>query len=93
MAEENHGTAIRNCRIAFKCNKQWEQLAKTQFGRVRYCGDCERDVFFCSSDTEILEAIRLNRCVALLECDSGSDTDSRGDVFAVGEVRASYKLE
>ncbi|MGE0116089.1 MAG: hypothetical protein AB7T07_14555 [Steroidobacteraceae bacterium] len=58
-------TRIRNCLFAFKCDKQWGDLIRTSFEKVRFCTDCSRDVFFCSTDSELAEAVRLNRCVAV----------------------------
>ena len=33
---------------------------------IRYCSECEENVFFCNTDEELVEAIRGNRCVAIV---------------------------
>lgn len=58
-------TAIRNCTFAFRCDQQWQKLKNTQNSDVRFCGECQREVFFCHTDKELAEAITLNRCVAI----------------------------
>jgi len=74
MTDQSSNTAIRNCRFAFKCNKQWADLRETRFSKVRFCVDCQRDVFLCTTDGELREAVRLNRCVALNQFfDDGPD--------------------
>lgn len=57
--------SIRNCRFAFKCFMKWDDLKLTDEADVRYCGKCEKNVYFCHTDTELWEAIRLNRCIAI----------------------------
>lgn len=59
---------IRNCRFAYKCKKQWSDLTPTDSGidNVRHCDDCQQSVYLCWSDAQLAEAIRLNRCVALI---------------------------
>lgn len=58
-------TSIRNCTFAYRCDRQWSKLKKTRDPDVRYCGDCQREVFFCHTDAALVEAIALNRCVAI----------------------------
>lgn len=57
--------SIRNCHFAFKCNAKWDELVHTQDDDIRFCSGCEREVYFCHSDDELAEAIRLNRCIAI----------------------------
>ncbi len=79
MTTQRSNTAIRNCRFAFRCDKEWQDLTETTFPKVRFCGDCERDVFLCTTDAQLAEAIRLNRCVALVQNRSTKDAPSPGD--------------
>lgn len=58
-------TCVRNCQFSFKCSKQWEELTRTSFERVRHCASCSRDVFYCATDAELAESVKLNRCVAV----------------------------
>lgn len=56
---------LRNCTFAFKCDKKWAQLAKTGNADVRFCDQCQREVFHCHDDEELVQSIALNRCVAI----------------------------
>jgi hypothetical protein len=73
MPTHGNDTAIRNCRFAFRCDKQWHDLTETTFQEVRFCSDCERDVFLCTTDAQLSEAVRLNRCIALVEVNPDED--------------------
>lgn len=58
-------TFIRNCTFAFKCEKKWALLTQTKSNDVRFCEDCQREVFFCRTDEQLRESIVMNRCVAV----------------------------
>ena len=57
---------IRNCLVRFRkvCPARWEQLVPTSTPRVRMCGACDREVFFCETDIEALEHAKAGRCIA-----------------------------
>lgn len=63
--------AIRNCTFAFKCDKRWEDLKQGSDRDIRFCGACQRDVYFCHTADQLKEAIVLNRCVTIEIADSG----------------------
>ena len=56
---------IRNCTFSYKCNKKWEELIGTNSQDIKFCMDCQREVYFCNTDEKLREAIVLNRCVAV----------------------------
>jgi len=66
---------IRNCKFAFKCSKQWDDLVLTAFDQVRHCNSCERDVFYCRTDADLADSIRLNRCIAVDLCEAVPDLE------------------
>lgn len=57
---------IRNCIFRFKCTAKWEELSETQNSDARFCTDCQKQVYFCHSDEELVKAVKLNRCVAIV---------------------------
>jgi len=57
-------TVIRNCTFAFKCEAKWEQLEILDFDNIRFCNGCQKEVYFCYDDHELISNIHLNRCVA-----------------------------
>lgn len=59
-------TLIRNCRFAFRCHKQWNDLVPTKQQNVRFCDDCSRKVFYCSTDAELVSAVKDGQCVAVV---------------------------
>ena len=58
---------IRNCKFAYKCNAKWDDLQDTEDDEVKFCDDCQKEVFFCGSDDELIAQVHLNRCVAILK--------------------------
>ena len=55
---------LRNCTFAYKCTQQWKNLEETYEEGIRFCHDCQKEVHYCEDDQELLESIKLNRCVA-----------------------------
>ena len=56
---------IRNCVFGFRCAQNWDEMEETSREGVRFCKECAKDVFWVSSKDMLLEAITLNRCVAI----------------------------
>jgi len=59
-------TTIRNCTFAFKCTMNWNELSETDEDSIRFCQNCQKEVFFCNTDEELAEAIKKNKCVSLI---------------------------
>lgn len=57
---------IRNCQFAFRCTSTWDSLQRSEKEGIRYCTDCEKDVHFCRTAQELSDAVRLDRCVAIV---------------------------
>ena len=56
---------IRNCVFGFRCAQKWDEMKETSRDGVRFCKECEKDVYLISCEDKLLEAITLNRCVAI----------------------------
>jgi hypothetical protein len=54
-----------HCKFPFKCAENWESLAKTVAPDVRFCDLCQKEVFCCRSDAELVDTITLNRCFVI----------------------------
>jgi hypothetical protein len=58
---------IRNCTFAFRCKANWDTMTPTDAdGRVRFCLGCQKEVFLCESDQELINNVVNNRCIALI---------------------------
>jgi len=64
---------LRNCVFGFKCTANWNEMKRTSELRVRHCDQCEKDVYFITKPEELIEAINLNRCVAIAPPKSQKD--------------------
>ena len=56
----------RNCLPVFRfvCPRRWEGLTPTDEPTVRHCGQCDRQVYFCSTDAETIAHARVGNCIA-----------------------------
>ena len=63
----NTKRTIRNCSLpVFRrvCLQQWEALTVTDQTTVRYCGQCNQNVYLCSTDDETLAHAKAGHCIA-----------------------------
>lgn len=65
MSENFDEITIRNCVFAFKCTAKWFELDETEDENVMFCQQCQREVHYCSSDEELVKAIKRNQCVGI----------------------------
>jgi len=56
---------IRNCSFGFKCNQKWEDLLKRKEKNIKYCLECEKEVYLIETNVELAHAIKFNHCVAI----------------------------
>ena len=61
---------IRNCKFAYKCSAKWDNLQETEDESIRFCDECQKEVFFCDSDDTLISLVKLNRCIAILKPNS-----------------------
>jgi len=73
---------IRNCVLGFKCDVNWELMGNLekfseQGSEIKFCVRCQREVYESNSDEELLENIRLNRCVSFFQDDPNEPYSGR----------------
>jgi hypothetical protein len=56
---------IRNCVFGFKCHQTWEALLKRKEKNIKYCLECEKEVYLIENNSELMHAIKFNHCVAI----------------------------
>ena len=79
---------IEPCAFAYRCPKTWDQLFQTSVDSVRFCDQCERNVFLSNSSTEALDHASKGECVAIpieLTRESKLELDSRSMVVGMME--------
>ena len=85
---------IRNCVFGFKCSKKWEDLNVTSNKGIKFCDDCQREVYFIEDLVPLEEAIMLNRCVAIRAPSEKNNTIKEvtvGMIQAIDYDEASFK--
>ena len=80
------GYTIRNCTFAFKCAAVWDELDETGDDDVRFCNDCQREVFLCLDNDDLLRNIKLNRCITILRVSNNGIEEMTGEP-AYPEIR------
>ena len=63
---------IRNCVFGVKCTAQWDDLEDTDDFSVKFCQYCQKEIYYCSDDEELVKSVRLNRCVAIDKYGTGN---------------------
>jgi len=64
-----------SCTFEFQCTKQWDALKETSDKSVRFCDQCDHNVYFCTTDEQILKAGSEGKCIAY-ESNVVTDSDS-----------------
>jgi len=83
---------IRNCKVEFKCPKRWDELKKQDNPDTRHCHVCEENVYLCTTDAQIAEAVRLDHCVAISP--ESEFSNEFGDGNFVGRLAPpEYKID
>ena len=56
---------IRNCSFGFKCNQKWEDLLKRKEKNIKYCLECEKEVYLIETYLAALFRFAINVLVSL----------------------------
>ncbi len=60
-------SVIRHCKIGYKCTLKWAELKEIPcLPKIRSCETCNSHVYLCDTDEELLNAIKGNKCVAVI---------------------------
>lgn len=59
-------TTVRNCDeiFTFKCPLDWSDLEETDQQKIKFCNQCENNVFLCETDEETIEHAKQGHCIA-----------------------------
>ena len=81
---------IRNCVFGFRCAQNWEAMKETSRDGVRFCDECGKDVYWITNKESLMEAISLNRCIAIeVPREQGTPREQAREIM-VG-MRVSYE--
>ena len=76
MKSNKNVFSIRNCIFGFQCKENWSEMAyisnADSGSEIRFCSSCEKEVYECTSDQELTDNVRINRCVVIAR---SADTD------------------
>ena len=72
-------TPIKNCtwEFSFKCPQTWESFTQTENESVRHCSKCDKSVYLCFDESDVVRHAKLKNCVCVVNNVSG---ESIGDV-------------
>jgi hypothetical protein len=74
----------------FRCPKRWEQLQPTTEESVRFCGECRKDVFFCTSIAAAQSHAYVGDCVAvdprLVRKPNDLESEWEGELLTMGII-------
>ena len=81
---------IRNCVFGFRCAQDWDAMKDTSRDGVRFCEECGKDVYWITNKESLMEAITLNRCIAIEVIREQQATREQDREIMVG-MRVSYE--
>lgn len=58
------------CKLKFKCPNEWTELDLTPVPGIRFCTDCQSNVYFAATQSEFEQYASQGKCVALIEDES-----------------------
>lgn len=74
--------------LKLECPMRWDDLAPTADADVRFCGSCERDVFWCDTPEDFIRHGQRGRCVAIpREVTPQAGVEDPHAVLSLGEPR------
>ena len=58
---------IKNCeyQVKYKCPLKWSKLKETKDSKIRFCNECNKNVYFCKTSKDIDKHIKLNNCIVV----------------------------
>ena len=58
---------IENCeyKVKYKCPLEWKNLKETKDSKIRFCNECNKNVYRCETSEDIDKHINLNNCIAI----------------------------
>lgn len=57
---------LRNCKFKFQCDQRWETMQSTDDENIKFCEKCNETVHLCKNPWHLENAIKQNKCVAIL---------------------------
>lgn len=76
MTTKNEEHHFLHCEFEYKCPKNWFELEHTDDETVKYCRECEKQVYYCCDQEDIDFWATRGQCVAYISNPS-SDTLKR----------------
>jgi uncharacterized protein (TIGR02996 family) len=80
-----------NIQFRYQCPKSWEALTSTDDATVRFCSQCQQNVYFCSTVDDVRRRGKANDCVAfspsLRRQDALAEYDARKEeMIVMGDI-------
>lgn len=51
-------------KVKYKCPLEWNNLEETEDSEIRFCNECNKNVYHCETSIDIDKHIKLNNCIA-----------------------------
>ena len=60
---------IENCEytVEYECPYEWKNLQITDDSKIRFCNECNKNVYQCKTEKEMDKHIKLRHCIAVKE--------------------------
>lgn len=68
----------------------WGLLSLTEQVKVRFCGECKREVFLCDSEEELAFHVKESHCVAI-PVENPKPSEELPRTYVIGEPETTYE--
>ncbi len=82
MSEER-SKYVKLC-FSFHCRRQWDELSETDDSSIHFCHRCKKNVYFCSTDEELIMHSQMKECVAVAV--TKNDDPTSEPLIMLGEI-------
>lgn len=80
-------------RMDFVCHKKWNEMQPTENSKVRFCEDCEKNVYFCDNIVEARELGYQGCCIGIDVGVKRKEKDLMGECAIFGRPSAEHVEE
>ncbi|MFN8354715.1 MAG: hypothetical protein U0Y10_09725 [Spirosomataceae bacterium] len=75
------------------CPQLWENFTPTPYHNVRHCETCQKKVYLCDTEREIMRHANAGHCVAYYEVDTSSLPNVPPKLIALGQSSLTFTRE
>lgn len=74
---------IQHCSFEFECPQDFSKLVETKDSSIRFCNQCQKNVYLCLTTADLVKHSQAGHCVSLAVRPCSATSLKRGDVVRI----------